>query len=77
MEERRYKDNTRLDIIMSDLVQIRTQIANNCGFESYTDYRFSSRYDYTKEQINQFHEAIRIVISPLMKSFFEDRRHAL
>jgi oligoendopeptidase F len=27
MEERRYKDNTRLDIIMSDLVQIRTQIA--------------------------------------------------
>jgi oligoendopeptidase F len=41
MEERRYQDNTQLDKIMSDLVQIRTQIANNCGFDNYTDYRFS------------------------------------
>jgi len=77
LEQRRYQDNDQLNTIMSDLIQIRTQIANNCGFKSYTDYRFSSRYDYTKEQINQFHEAIRIVISPLMKSFFEDRKKAL
>jgi oligoendopeptidase F len=41
MEERRYQDNDQLENIMSDLVKIRTQIANNCGFESYTDYVFS------------------------------------
>jgi oligoendopeptidase F len=41
LEQRRYQDNEKLDTIMSDLIKIRTQIANNCGFESYTDYKFS------------------------------------
>jgi oligoendopeptidase F len=77
MEQRRYQDNDQLEKIMSDLVQIRTQIANNCGFESYTDYVFSWRYDYTKKQINDFHNAIRVVINPLMQSFFEDRKQSL
>lgn len=77
MEQRRYQDNDQLEHIMSDLIQIRTQIANNCGFESYTDYVFSWRYDYTKQQINDFHEAIRSVITPLMQSIFEDRRNSL
>jgi hypothetical protein len=44
MEERRYKDNTRLDIIMSDLVQIRTQIAiswsNSYCYKSFDEIIF-------------------------------------
>ena len=41
MEQRRYRDHDKLDTLMSNLVKIRTKIANNCGFESYTDYKFS------------------------------------
>lgn len=77
IESRRYSDKDRLDEIMSQLVQIRTKIANNCGFGSYTDYKFSSRYDYDKSEINTFHEAIRNVINPIMKSFFDDRKQKL
>jgi Zn-dependent oligopeptidase len=67
MEQRRYQDADRIDDIMSQLVEIRTNIAQNCWFDSYTDYKFSWRYDYTKQQINDFHEAIRLVISPIMQ----------
>jgi oligoendopeptidase F len=58
---------------MSQLIQIRTQTARNCGFDSYTDYKFSYRYDYTKEQINQFHESIRTVVTPIIEHFFIKR----
>ena len=77
MEERRYQDTDRLDDIMTSLVRIRTQIANNCGFATYTDYKFSFRYDYNKLQVNQFHEAIYKVITPIMESFSQDRKKAL
>jgi oligoendopeptidase F len=72
-ESRRKQDSAKLDDIMSQLIQIRTQIARNCGFDSYTDYKFSYRYDYTKEQINQFHESIRTVVTPMIQHFFAQR----
>ena len=77
IEQRRKEDAEKLDEIMSQLIQIRTQIARNCGFESYTDYKYSYRYDYTKEQINEFHESIRQVVTPLGKKFFDTRKKLL
>ena len=77
IEQRRKQDANKLDEIMSQLIQIRTQIARNCGFESYTDYKYSYRYDYTKEQINEFHESIRQVVTPLGKKFFDTRKKLL
>ena len=77
IESRRKQDADVLDNIMSQLIAIRTQIAHNCGFENYTDYKFSFRYDYTKTQINQFHESIRVVVTPLIQDFFADRRKIL
>ena len=77
IEARKKQDAEKLDEIMSQLIQIRTQIARNCGFESYTDYKYSYRYDYTKDQINEFHESIRQVITPLGKKFFDNRKKLL
>lgn len=77
MESRRKQDADTLDDVMSQLIVIRTQIAQNCGFINYTDYKFSFRYDYTREQLNQFHEAIRIVMTPIVQTFFEDRKRIL
>lgn len=77
MESRRKQDADTLDDVISQLIAIRTQIAQNCGFINYTDYKFSFRYDYSREQINQFHETIRIVITPLVKDFFATRKNIL
>ena len=77
MEERRKQDAQKLDEIMSELIVIRTQIAHNCGFASYTDYKYSFRYDYTKEQINGFHQSISEVITPIGKKFFDTRKRLL
>ena len=77
MEQRRKQDAQRLDEIMSELIVIRTQIAHNCGFASYTDYKYSFRYDYTKEQINEFHQSISEVITPIGKKFFDTRKRLL
>jgi len=73
MESRRKQNADQLNEVMSDLISIRTQIAHNCGFKSYTDYKFSFRYDYTKAQINEFHESIRTAVSPIVKSLFDKR----
>jgi oligoendopeptidase F len=35
------------------------------------------RYDYTREQINQFHESIHIVITPIVQQFFIIRKKIL
>lgn len=77
MESRRKQDADTLDNIMSQLIIIRTQIAQNCGFATYTDYKFSFRYDYTREQINQFHEAIRTVSIPIVQELFTTRKRIL
>ena len=77
MEERRKQDANKLDEVLSQLIQIRTQIAQNCGFASYTDYKYSYRYDYTKEQINEFHQSISEVITPLGKKFLDTRKRLL
>lgn len=77
MESRRKQDADRLDEVMSQLILIRTQIAKNCWFKNYTDYKFSFRYDYTRDQINKFHEAIRLVINPLVEVFFDNRKKIL
>lgn len=77
IEARRYQDSDKLDDIMTQLIEIRTQIARNCGFATYTDYKFSYRYDYTKDQINQFHESIRTVVTPIIQSFYAKRNEIL
>lgn len=51
MEQRRYHDKDILDELMDKLVMIRTQIAHNCGFATYTDYKLSRRFDYTQDDI--------------------------
>lgn len=51
MEQRRYRDKEILDELMDKLITIRTQIAHNCGFPTYTDYKLSRRFDYTQDEL--------------------------
>lgn len=69
MAQRRNEDREQLDNLFTELVQKRHQLALNAGFENFRDYKFQAlgRFDYTKEDCFNFHEAIKTYIVPLVK----------
>lgn len=66
---RRAEDKEQLDALFTELVQLRHQVATNAGFENYRDYKFVElgRFDYTKEDCFDFHNAIKKEIVPIAK----------
>ena len=72
---RRMQDEERLSEIFDELVSLRHKIAVNAGFETYTDYMFRAmeRFDYSKEDCLEFHDAIEAVCVPLMREINSER----
>ena len=72
---RRMQDEERLSEIFDELVSLRHKIAKNAGFETYTDYMFRAmeRFDYSKEDCLEFHDAIEAVCVPLMREINSER----
>jgi oligoendopeptidase F len=68
VNERRLQDKDALNDLYTQLVQKRHQVAKNAGFENYRDYKFAElgRFDYTKEDCYQFHDAVKKHILPLV-----------
>jgi oligoendopeptidase F len=79
INERRLQDKDALDEMFSQLVQKRHQVAVNAGFENYRDYRFKElgRFDYTKEDCFQFHEAVRQHVIPLVNKIYQKKKEKL
>lgn len=69
INERRLQDKDALNNLYTQLVQKRHQVAKNAGFDNYRDYKFAElgRFDYTKEDAFQFHEAVRLHVLPLIE----------
>ena len=69
INERRLQDKNQLDMLYSQLIAKRHQVALNAGFENYRDYKFAElgRFDYTKEDCFKFHEAVKLHVLPLVK----------
>jgi len=69
MMERRQQDQDALNDLYSQLIEKRDQVAKNAGFENYRDYKFAEmgRFDYTKEDCFQFHEAVKLHVLPLVE----------
>jgi len=69
ISNRRRLDVEALDKLYSELIQKRHELAVNAGFENFRDYKFHAlgRFDYTKEDCFNFHEAIKTLIVPLVK----------
>ena len=65
--------------LFTTLVQKRHQVALNAGFENYRDYRFKElgRFDYTKEDCFQFHEAVKQHVLPLVNKIYENKKKKL
>lgn len=59
-----------LEDIFDALLGLRTTIARNTGFTTYTPYRFQElgRYDYTERDCQQFHDAIAAAVVPAVRS---------
>lgn len=77
--DRRLEDEGRLSEIFDQLIVIRNEMAINAGFETYTDYMFRAmeRFDYTKDDCLEFHDAIEAVCVPLMREINSRRVKSL
>ena len=79
INDRRLKDKDQLNTLFSTLIEKRNKLAFNTGFANYRDYRFveMGRFDYTKEDCFQFHEAVKQQVMPLVDEIYERKKKKL
>ena len=79
MQERRFKDREQLHQLYASLIEKRNIIAINAGFENYRDYKFAElgRFDYTKQDCFNFHEAIKLHVTPLVQKIYAQKKNKL
>jgi len=78
-EGRRAEDREKFDEIFNELMQLRQQIAENCGLDSYRDYAWRSkkRFDYSPDDCLAFADAVEATCMPLVEKLDRQRREAL
>ncbi|MBM3416034.1 MAG: M3 family oligoendopeptidase [Bacteroidetes bacterium] len=79
INSRRLQDKKQLNDLFTALVQKRNLVALNAGFANYRDFRFKElgRFDYTKEDCYQFHEAVKQHVMPLVNQIYEIKKKKL
>lgn len=79
INERRLQDKKELNELFTKLIKKRHQVALNAGFENYRDFKFAEmgRFDYTKNDCFQFHEAVRLHVMPLVNELYEHKKKKL
>ncbi|MFX6330802.1 M3 family metallopeptidase, partial [Acinetobacter baumannii] len=65
--------------LYSKLIEKRHQVAVNAGFTNYRDYKFveMGRFDYTKEDCFNFHEAVKLHVLPLVEKIYQQKKEKL
>lgn len=79
IQDRRLQDKDAMHALYSGLIAKRHQVALNAGFANYRDYKFVElgRFDYTKEDCFQFHEAVKLHVLPLIEKIYERKKQKL
>ncbi|MGI8952292.1 MAG: M3 family oligoendopeptidase [Chitinophagaceae bacterium] len=79
INERRLQDKNALNDLYTKLIEKRDAVAKNAGFTNYRDYRFVElgRFDYTKEDCFQFHEAVKLHVLPLVEKIYQKKKEKL
>jgi len=79
INERRLQDKEELNTLFSNLLEKRHRVALNAGFANYRDFRFKElgRFDYTKDECYQFHEAVKLHVMPLVNQIYEAKKKKL
>lgn len=76
---RRYQDHEALDQLFDQLIQKRDQLARNAGMDNYRTYRFLElgRFDYDKAMCEQFHQAVKEQVIPLVNEIYLQKKQRL
>lgn len=79
IHERRLEDTATLSNLYNQLIEKRNLEALNAGFKNYRDYRFKElgRFDYTKEDCYQFHDAVKLHVLPLVNEIYKKKKQKL
>lgn len=79
IQNRRLKDQAKLDNIFDKLLKLRHQIALNAGFSNFRDYMFAAlrRFDYGPKECFEFHDAVEKTVVPLLNESVKNRKSAL
>jgi oligoendopeptidase F len=79
IQERRLQDEQSIQDLYTQLIQKRDEVAKNAGFDNYRDYKFVElgRFDYTKEDCYQFHEAVKLHVLPLIEKIYQKKKEKL
>lgn len=79
INERRLQDKKELNELFTSLLKKRHQVALNAGFANYRDFRFAElgRFDYSKDDCYQFHEAVKLHVMPLVNQLYESKKKKL
>lgn len=79
IQDRRLQDKDQFNELFTKLVKLRDEVARNAGFPNYRDYKFIDlgRFDYTKEDCFQFHEAVKEQMLPLVDFIYDRKRQKL
>lgn len=79
MASRRMEDHERMSEIFDELVSIRHEMAQNAGFDSYTEFMFKAmhRFDYTVDDCLEFHESVESVCMPILAQINRERSELL
>ena len=79
MQERRKQDKNALNDLYTKLIELRDKVAKNAGFANYRDYKFVDlgRFDYTKEDCFNFHEAVKLHVLPLVAKINQHKKEKL
>ncbi len=79
INERRLQDQAAMHELYSQLISRRHQVAQNAGFDNYRDYKFKElgRFDYTKEDCYNFHEAVKQHVLPLVAKIYRAKQEKL
>jgi len=68
-----------LNDLFDQLKEIRIEIAKNAGFDNYRDYMHfaKGRFDYTPEDLFEFHKSVEKVVVPYLKELNKERKEKL
>ncbi len=79
IQERRLESKAELNTLYDTLIALRNKEALQADFENYRDYRFKElgRFDYTKEDCFQFHEAVKLHVLPLVNEIYARKKAKL
>lgn len=70
---------SNIDSVFNETVNVRHEIAQNAGFESFLDYTFKQkhRFEYSPQDCTDFHELVRTHAKPILEEIHRYRREKL